>query len=197
MQPANNRRHWTPGDLTTMRLLLDEGRSYADIARRLKRKRRAVFCKLMEIGISHRRHPELRSAAQVAPLFRVTTNMLCKWIERGWLPARNAGSPTTQRPYWRIHDVDILAFLENDETWVAWAPGQITEPDLRAYAYELRASAPRWIAVKEIATRFDVSIGAVQKWINLGLLPAVKYHAYYVRAEHVAAFVPPCLRKEP
>lgn len=187
-------RHWTPEELDQLHTMIDRGDSYARIARRLGRTYHAVLMRCKTDGISLKHHPDLRSATQVAALFGVTVNMLCNWIARGWLPARRDGAGP--RHAWRIGTMDILAFLDNDETWIAWVPSQIADPDLQQYARELRSGPPRWLAVKEIAAHFHVTDNAVWQWIRLGLLPAIEYQAYYVRAEHVATFVPPCMRKE-
>lgn len=184
-----NGRPWTPYDVGMLHYFVDEGYSYMRIARKLKRSRSSVAARLKRHRLGHKQHDDLRSASQVAAVFGVTVNMLCGWIARGWLPARNAGN--RKKPFWRIGALDILAFLDNDETWIAWVPAQLTDPDLRAYAAELRAGPPRWMSTSEIAHRFHVDVSTVQNWIRYGLLSASMYGSYFVRAEHVAAFVPP------
>jgi excisionase family DNA binding protein len=115
------------------------------------------------------------------------------WIRRGWLKARDAGTPP--RVLWRITWEDLTAFLENPAHWIAWRPERIPDLALREWAQELRASEERLLTHTEIAKRVGVGRDTVGNWLYEGELPYVRYGNRFVPESALEGFVPPCERK--
>lgn len=184
-------REWTVADDSDLRELLWAGHDYDTIARRLGRSRNAIVirCK-RHLRLRLLRVPTLLTCREVATLLGLgCSKTVTRWIELGWLPGRKTRIGT--RHVWRIHDLDLYDMLMNEQTWMAWAPERITDPDLRQWTAELRAGAPRWLTTGEVARRLGFVVGAVHRWIVEGRLPAVRYGNWYIRESDLVGFVAP------
>lgn len=187
-------RPWTNEERYELFDLVDRGYSYDAIARKLKRSRNAI---LIEISRRHYHHitttPATWSAQAVARLLGLgCSKTISYWIRRGWLKARNAGQK--ERPLWRITPINLYAFLENHDTWMAWEVEQITDPAIREWAQELRQGQSRWLTTGEVAKRYSVGHKTVNVWIHRGHLPATRYDNHYIRESDLEGWVPPCER---
>lgn len=186
-------RHWTAQEREELCHLIDTGYSYEAIGVKLNRSRGAIVVE------AKRRHRGITttqatlSARSVAELLGLgCAKIVSRWVRRGWLKARNAG--LEKRPLWRVDLSDLWAFMENDQTWMAWEVGRITDGALREWAEELRQGKPRWLSEGEVAARYHVTTAAVAQWIYKGWLPAVRYGNHWVRESSLENWVPPCDR---
>ena len=190
VQPRPPRRAWTAADRELLGQLIDTGHSYDAIAEKLGRSRKAIIleCKRRNRRLLNTR--ALMTAREVAELLgKPCSKTVSRWIALGWLKARNAGTP--ERPLWRIALDDLWTFLENPNTWMAWQPVTIADPDLRGWALELRQDQPRWLTVGEVAQRYHVVQQTVNQWIEKAELKAVKYGNHWIRECDLEGWVPP------
>jgi helix-turn-helix protein len=190
---TNLRRDWTHEDDAWLDTLLDQGLSYAEIARKLRR----ASGDAVRTHLKRRRIPSLTrryavlSARQVAQLLgKRCLKSVVRWIDMGWLPARAAGR------IWRISWDALMAFLYNERYWMAWDAARITDPDLRAEMLALRVDAPRWLTQTEVARRYCVISNTVWQWIEKGFLPAMRYGNWYIREDALLGWMPPCERSK-
>lgn len=102
----------------------------------------------------------------------------------GWLQAINISDAATA--YYRIDQESIWEFIERPETWVAWQTERITDPDLRAWAEEVRAAGPRWLTPRVASGRLHVSLSVLAVYARRGLLHGVFYNHWYYREDEIA-----------
>lgn len=181
--PASEGRHWKDGvcwkewpaeQTDLLHKMLDAGYGYDAIARRLGRTRVAVEIKCKRAGVRVTTSPATLSARDVAALLgKGCSKSVTRWIQQGWLRARNAGGPG-HTALWRVQWDDLTAFMERREYWSTWEPARITDACLREWAQELRQHEPRYLTMGQVAARFCVSYKAVAQWINKGWLPAIR-----------------------
>jgi predicted DNA-binding protein YlxM (UPF0122 family) len=185
-------RRWTPKETAYLKKLLADGYSYDEIARILKRSRTSIILKatrrtgrLTTVGTTW-------SARDVAHLLGIgCAKTVSRWIQWGWLPARNGGG-AGQQPLWRIQKADLYTFLSNRMYWMAWQPERITNDSMRAWAMDLRRNQPRWLSVGEVADRYSVTPTAVGNWIRKGYLPTARYGNHWIWEADLVGWQPPC-----
>ncbi len=194
--PKRERAPWRPWSSTErdqLHALIDGGYGYDAIARKLKRSRNAIVVETKRRYHRVTTTPATWSAHDVARLLGLgCSKTVSRWISRGWLKARNAGQE--DRPLWRVSLPDLWAFMENDQTWMAWEVERITDAALREWAQELRQGKPRWLSEGDVAARYHVTTAAVAQWIYKGWLPAVRYGNHWIRESELECWVPPCER---
>lgn len=185
------RRPWTKEEEYRLLSLLEEGKSYDDIARRLKRTRNAVIIKAKKRGVRLLTVGGVYTARDISLMLGIPPDhrTVTWWIRTGALVATNGG--TARKPIWRIHLEDLWAFLENEQYWMAWKVEAITDPDLRDWARELRDGTPRWLTIGEVARRLFVTHASVNDYIHKGYLPSVKYGNHWIRESDLDGFVVP------
>jgi len=76
---------------------------------------------------------------------------------------------------------------------MCWSPEEIQHDALREYAHHIRDGQPRWVRTSDLCARFYVTPGAVQQWVQKGLIRTVRYKHYWFWEPEVDAFVPPCM----
>lgn len=190
-------RAWTTAEVDQLLDLIDQGHGYAVIAERMGRTRSQVIRKCKRLGVCITRSPTHLSGGQVIALLGLANiKVVSGWIRCGWLPATNAA--TVERPYWRIQWDDLTAFMEGRrEAWIVWHPDRITDPDLRAWAHEVRAGPHRWLTTREVATRLHVNPNMVNIWIRRRLLSAVLHDKWWVWSGDLDTFTIPSMRAVP
>jgi excisionase family DNA binding protein len=187
------RRAWTAAEREQLGQLIDTGHSYDAIAEKLGRSRKAIILECKRRNRRLLKTRALLTAGQVADLLgKPCSKTVSRWITLGLLKARNAGTP--KRPFWRIALDDLRAFMQNENTWMAWQPAAISDPDLHAWALELRRNESRWLSVGEVARRYHVVQQTVNQWIEKAELKAVKYGNHWIRECDLAGWVPPHAR---
>lgn len=182
--------NWTPDEVDRLTTLIEQGISYTSIARRLGRSRTGVIIKAKRQHTRLLRVPGLYTCREVARLLGLScSKKVARWIERGWLKAKNGGEP--DRPLWRIAVVDLWDMLENPTTWMAWQVDRITDPDLRDWARELRQGQPQWMAIGDVARRFHVTSNTAKSWIAKGQIAGVRYGNWWIREDDLVGWVIP------
>jgi len=189
-------KYWTEAQRTRLQLGIEEGLSTAAIARALPGRTRTavnVYCK------RHVRRRQLRplSARDVATLMgwscgKKAARLVRSGALRGQVLALHAG-PNRR---FAVEYGDLELFLEDRRYWPAWDPQLIADRRLRAHARIARppSAASRYLTPGEVARRFYVGCGAVNEWIQRGLLPAVRHGNWRIAESAVEDFVPPNMR---
>lgn len=188
-------RFWRQRDVDELKRLIDEGYSYDGIAKSLGRSRNAVIIKA-----KHQRYSLMTTRAVITTVdVRRMLGLSCaksvtRWITGYGLKARNGGTKT--HPIWRIQWLDLMEWLEVPEHWMAYDPAKVTERALREHLTEIRQGQPRWLAVSEVARRYNVGTQTVSQWRIKGILPMVRYGNWWTRESDLEGFVPPCERSK-
>jgi hypothetical protein len=171
--------------------MIDEGRGYDAIARRLERTREAVVIKAKRLQyrvLDERAALTCRAVQRRLGLGDSKT--VARWITAYGLKARNAG--TKQRPLWRIQEEDLLAWLEDRHHWMAYDPDKVPGATLREHLTEIRQGQSRWLTPGDVARRYHVTSSAVQQWREKGWLPMTRYGNWWIWEADLENFVPPC-----
>ena len=185
-------RKWTSKETAQLKQFLSDGYSYDTIAHTMKRSRTSIILK------AKRRTGRLTtvdatwSARDVAHLLGLgCAKTVTRWIQWGWLPARNGGG-AGHHALWRIQKADVYTFLSNRMYWMAWQPERITNESMRTWALALRQGQPRWLSVGEIADRYSVTVSGVGNWIKKGYLPTTRYGNHWIWEADLIDWQPPC-----
>lgn len=193
-RPNPTYRRWTVTEDQQLEALLDRGMSYQAIAARMGRTYESVSTHAYKIGLS-KMGGGTYSALGVAKLLGLRcSKAVALWIERGWITAKNI-SDGPQDAYWRITIEAVWAFLEETTHWMCWEPETITDPDLKAWAVELRATGPRWIPAGEARRRVHVTQSALAGYARRGLITAVFYSVWWYLESDLDTFVIPSERE--
>ena len=115
------------------------------------------------------------------------------WARAGWLRSLPGARLANGRERYVKYEW-LLAFLENPAHWHIWQPEQIKDPQLRAWAEEVRTP---YLTVGQAAQRLCVGVGTVWGYIRRGLLPARRWGNWLVPEDALAGFVPLCDRPRP
>lgn len=107
----------------------------------------------------------------LARLFGVDTYTMEVWVRAGWLVPT---TPPTRRKARRLFTrAGVQVMLRNRLTWPAWAPEQIADADLRAYARFARTQAGgRWVKAQDKARRMGYSPRSVGSLVRHGTFGA-------------------------
>lgn len=135
-------------------------------------------------GIPHGIHLEFLTIEDVAHLFTTNRSTVRFWIDAGWLPdlrprridndpSRNDNGAVTRFAQHRWSRHDIVVFIRERETWIAWEPTQVTDPELRTLAERERTRAGgAWWQLIEIARWLGIAGSTLSTWRrNDGLFP--------------------------
>lgn len=102
-------------------------------------------------------------AVQLCALFGLSRAETTRWVIRGWLPDYRIHQASGARFGWDLDDV--ITVIRNRETWMAWSPAQITDPQLRALAeHERRAAGGVWLQQCEIAALLNIDPHTLRRW---------------------------------
>lgn len=191
-------RPWTERELMTAAAQLQGGANIDRVARRLGRAKRALLRRLETAGYTL---TELTATVynqnQVAALFGVTLHVIRRWTRAGLLRHERTAA---RQPHYRIARRHIVTFIGDYRTWMLWAPAQITDPELRALAAQVRAQSPyRWLTLAEVARRYGVDETAAGLWLQLGLLPGTRIGRgpWSVWSGDLVNWTPPAIRRRP
>lgn len=188
-------RRWSAKETDRLIGLIEQGTSYPQIAKKLKRTEVSIRLRAKRIGVRITTTKATMSARDVATQLGVRcSKTVSRWITRGWLGARNAG---TGRPLWRITWENLTAFLETPAYWIAWQPSRIPDPALREWAHELRIDEEPLLSHAPIAQRYNVGRDTVGQWIDKGWLPSVRYGNRLIPKSALEGWVVPIDRKAP
>lgn len=183
---AGPMRPWSDDELVRARLLIEEGKSVAQVARALGRSYHAVVCALQkhEGGVERVRRQELcrvRSLWETAQLFGVSYPRAFVWVRERWLKARRNGAwrhagpaqrAKTKRVAYLVSDDAIMAFLSVREAWVTYDPADITDAAWRAAAEDARAAAGGfWITAQDYASQAYYAREHGSKLVRQGRVP--------------------------
>lgn len=170
---------WTRAEEWRLLELRERRWSHDRIGAALGRTRRAVQVRL---SILTREDPATRlSPKRVAHLVGVSGNAVVRWIAWGWLRARRdagmrrgaAHCASRRRGEWRVDRTDLEAFLAVERYWPLWDPARVRDPDLRAWAVEMRRGVA-FLRTHEVAARLGYCVRAAQTLIARGHLPGIK-----------------------
>lgn len=106
-------------------------------------------------------------------IFTIDAQSIGYWLREGWLvdnrPLSRPGSPHS----WDYDD--LIALIRTRDSWVAWAPTQIADPQLRRLAEHERAAADgAWFAMSMIADILGIALSTLSTWrTRLGLFAAL------------------------
>lgn len=194
--PRQPWRSWSAKETDKLIQLVEQGVSYPQIAKKLKRTEVSIRLRAKRIGVRIATTKATMSARDVAEQLGIPcSKTVSRWIIRGWLKAANAGRD--DRPLWRISWDDLSAFLENPAYWVAWRPDRIPDLALREWAQELRANEEPLLRHTEIAQCLGVGRDTIGNWLDKGWLPNVRYGNRFVPASALEGWVVPIDRVGP
>ncbi len=191
---AGRRKVWTTEDEWAVADGLAEGRTYAQIAKRLGRSTNSVkvYC-ARNVKVLAVRPYSCRTVAELLGLGCAKT--VAKWIERGWLSGARSSVGAGVARRWIVTEDALLAFLADPAHWQRWDAERITNRELREWATETRAE--RYWTQAEVAKRFSVVTGTVGAWLDRGFLAYVDTGSHrMVRESDLATFVMPSERQK-
>lgn len=185
---CRGKQTWDRARRYRLLVLVDEGHSDAEIARRMDTTATAVKLARKRYGIRscYRR---VLSARAVGRVMGTHEKAARTWIERGFLRGRRA---RVMGPHagWYVERDALYAFVENEATWHLWTPERITDRMLRRYAEQVRGDV-RFLSASEVAARCYVQPGTVSQWIRKGWLPARRWGNWWVDERDLERFDPP------
>jgi hypothetical protein len=121
----------------------------------------------------------------VQRLFGVNYAAVMAWISCGWLRFPEYRATRKTVPF-----AEVVAFMRNPATWLAWEPERISEESLRRWATAYRAAWPwHWLRLAEAARALDYSRTGLRQLLQAGIIPATLYATrWYVRSDDVERF---------
>ena len=124
--------------------------------------------------------PGYLTANRAARTLGVDVHAVCRWIERGWLPARLL--PFRNRRVWRIREEDLKRFIIKPEHWILFRPERVRDPALaRLVALAVERWGDEWLTPGQVAEMHGVDRRDVNRFIHAGKLPGVKWGNWWVR----------------
>jgi hypothetical protein len=159
-----------------------EGYTLLATARRLKLSAYQVQVVTRRQGLNWRRRPGLYRvrwlAGEVFDPAVVTPYIAHRWVKEGRLAALRTG--------WVKHQA-LLAFLEDDTTWMEWTPSALRDAHLAAWATELRRNVTwEWLTCRQAARRMGCCVATIRHYIQRGWLPAtIIGNQHWLRSDHV------------
>jgi len=173
------RHNWTPADEARLAEMIDDHRSYAEIAKALGRTECAIrlHCKRRGMPLSKAAGMTIN---RVGRLLGVDPKAVSWWCNERWLKAHDIGMHVHSGWVRVVEMDDLLAFLERERYWHLWRPERIRDSGIREWATELREGV-RFLTVGEVAERLCCTVSWVSELIRRGRLPAVRRGNWLVR----------------
>lgn len=133
------------------------------------------------------RNPEWPNLHEVARLLGVPcSKVFRKLIDRGIVPGRKL---PLGADVWVIYRRDLLRFACDPRNWVYFKVERVQDPQLRRLIELRRAMwGDAWWSPGEVAAYHGVSISVVNKYINLGKLPAVRWYNWHILRSDAVRF---------
>lgn len=133
------------------------------------------------------KHPEWPNMHELARLLGVPcSKVFRKLIKRGILPGRKL---PLDADVWVIHRRDLLRFVCNPRNWVYFKLERVQDPQIRRLIELRRAMwGDAWWSPGEVAAYHGVSLAVVNKYINLGKLPAVRWYNWHILRSDAVRF---------
>lgn len=120
--------------------------------------------------------PNLREIGRLLGL--PCSKVLGKLIRRGILPGRKLPMGAD---VWVVERGDLLRFVVNPRNWIYFKPERVVDSQLRRLVELRRAMwGDAWWSPGQVAAYHGVSVSAVNKYIHLGQLPAVKWANWHI-----------------
>lgn len=187
-------RPWTPDEDDRAIEMLEGCVATAVVSKHLGRTPDAVRHRMRSLGYCVAGMRGEYSLKEVAALFDVGYKTVSGvWVPRGWLVARKPLKSVRSRhrviynknSHSFISQDNVLAFIENRQSWVWWEPGRIAHTLWREIAQEVRnQTSGRWLTIPDVAAQTSYSITTVHRWIQTGVLVGHKLsHQTYVWSE--------------
>jgi hypothetical protein len=124
--------------------------------------------------------PGYATANQAARMLAVDVHTVCRWIERGWLRARQL--PFQGRKVWRIRIEDLKRFAIKAEHWMLFRSERVRAPTLaRLVTLAVERWDDEWLAPGQVAEMHSVDHRDVNRYIRAGKLPGVKWGNWWIR----------------
>lgn len=182
-------RVWTPSRLGELETRLMNGESDSTIAKYLK-------CSATSVKLARKRHQFPKrsdfafSAREAAVRLGIPdSSPVLSWIRHGWLKATKGPPTGKNRQHW-IATEALYDFLANPAHWHRWDQDRVADSECRKWIAGIKPE--RFLTVGEIMNGLHVSQGAVNQWIQKGILPAVKHGPnWLIRASALVGFVIP------
>lgn len=133
------------------------------------------------------KHPEWPNMHEVARLLGVPcSKVFRKLIRRGILPGRKL---PLGADVWVVQRRDLLRFVCNPRNWVYFKLERVQDPQIRRLI-ELRKAmwGDAWWSPGEVAAYHGVSLTVVNKYVNLGKLPAVRWYNWHILRSDAVRF---------
>ena len=174
-----NNRNWTARDSARVVEMIEDHRSYAEIAAALGRTEKAVqvWCKRHGLSVTKSAGHTVNS---VARLMGVDAKTVARWCDRGWLKAHRTGLKAYSGSIRVVEHEYLLGWLEDPRYWHLWQPERIQDHGIREWAMEMRAGV-RFLTVGEAAERMGVHVSTVNSHIHRGLIRAVRRGNWVIR----------------
>lgn len=187
------RRLWSAEEDARLVELLANGLSFVRIASVLRRTHGSVAQRSRLLGgTTLLRRPrnghQVRTAHEIAILFGVSGPQVRAWIKAKWLKASRISRKRCS-PY-LITDTALMDFITRRNSWFAWKPERIIDPDWREMAtWERRRARGNWLTTAQAAARIGRSRDYVLDQITAGKLPAQRHgrQRYYVWSRDLEA----------
>lgn len=184
------RKAWTPDEDMKLVDLIEAGRTVPQIARAMGRSQNSVKVRMSRTVECRQIRP--MSARKVAETLGLPcSKTVSRWLEQGYLNGRQGSIRAGRSKRWLVTEDALMEFIEAPEHWHRWDAERIPDLDLREWAVGLRNE--RYLTLGEVAARFYVAKGTVNKWISEGRLPAVRNGNHLVPESALNDFVVPSM----
>lgn len=188
-----SRWKWSAEDLLRLEELLARGWTDRKIGEDLGCSAVAVVVARKRNRIPPRRRFLLSARAVARRLGLSCSKPVAQWIKAGYLKARRCQGAGPHR-MWYVTEDALLRFLEDIRYWHLWSPG-VLEPSLGSWVAEMR-NGVRFLTTREAGRVLCVSHYSVRRYIQAGLLPAVRCGNWLVGESDLHGFVLPCERSK-
>ena len=167
----SKRRALAADGAARIRRLAGHGLRIADIAARMELSYERTLRLMRQHGIVM---PEVErwTIAHLERLLGVTDDAIYLWIERGWLPTRDAADERDVRKRYRvITRQDLQRFLHERDAWPSYEPRLCQDDALRELGEALRRHAGgRWLSRKELAREAGLAPNSLNSRLDGGWL---------------------------
>jgi len=163
---------WTPAEDARLLEMLEDNRSYKQIAKALGRTEVAITLRCNRNDIPRLSKASGMTARAVARLMGIDEHVPKKWIAKDVLKGTHYPMKGS-RPYWRIEEEDLIAFLENEEHWHLWIPAKMKDLAWREWAQEMREGV-EFVGTRETARILGWCRETITRRVLRGQIPARK-----------------------